>query len=125
MIPFPVHYRHGLMQQKLSQAIALFEDCPFNRYEGPDRPEVLIVTSSACTLYSREAIRLLGVEDRVGLLKIGTTWPLPPRYLERYLSTTQVVFAVEEVLPFLEDSVKILAAERAERIGIKRFHRSQ
>ncbi|UCD79182.1 MAG: indolepyruvate ferredoxin oxidoreductase subunit alpha [Desulfobacterales bacterium] len=122
MIPLPVHYRHTQMQQKLRQAVAFFEDCPFNRYEGPEAPEVLIVTSSACYLYSKEAIRLLGAENRVGLLKLGTTWPLPPKFMETHLSRSPVVYTVEEVLPFLEDNVKILAAEIAGRIGIKQFH---
>jgi indolepyruvate ferredoxin oxidoreductase, alpha subunit len=119
---FPVTYKHELMQQKLKQAVELFEDCPFNRYEGPDAPEVLLVTSSACYLYSKEAIELLGVGDRVGLLKMGTTWPLPPRFMENHLSRAGVIFTVEEVLPFLEDNVKIAAADMAQRIGIKKFH---
>jgi indolepyruvate ferredoxin oxidoreductase alpha subunit len=122
LVPLPVPYRHAQMQAKLRQAVALFEESPFNRYEGPEQPEALIVTSSVCHLYSREAIRLLGVEGRVGLLKLGTTWPLPPRLMEKHLSRSPVVFTVEEVLPFLEDHVKILAAEMAGRIGIKRFH---
>jgi indolepyruvate ferredoxin oxidoreductase alpha subunit len=122
MIPLPVPYKHALMQQKLKQAVALFEDSPFNRYAGPEHPEVLIVTSSVCALYSREAIRLLGVEQRVGLLKLGTTWPLPPRLMEKHLAGARVIFTVEEILPFLEDNVKVLAADLAGRIGVKRFH---
>jgi len=122
MVPLPVNLRHTQMQEKLRQAVALFEDCPFNRYEGPETPDVLIVTSSACYLYSKEAVRLLGVEDRVGLLKMGTTWPLPPKFMETHLSKSPVIYTVEEVLPFLEDGVKILAAEMAGRIGIKSFH---
>ena len=118
---FPVLYKHSQMQQKLKQAVELFEDCPFNHYEGPEHPQVLIVTSSACTLYSREAIRLLGVADKVGLLKLGTTWPLPPRLMETHLAKADVIFTVEEVLPFLEDNVKILAAEISDRIGVKKF----
>jgi indolepyruvate ferredoxin oxidoreductase alpha subunit len=122
MVPLPVHYRHSQMQEKLRQAVSIFEDCPFNRYEGPDNPEVLIVTSSACYLYSREAIQLLDVQDRVGLLKIGTTWPLPPKFMKKHLLKSPVIYTVEEVLPFLEDNVKILAAEMAGSIGAKTFH---
>jgi indolepyruvate ferredoxin oxidoreductase alpha subunit len=122
MVPLPVPHRHAQMKAKLRQAAALFEESPFNRYEGPERPEVMIVTSSACALYSREAIRLLGVEGRVGLLKLGTTWPLPPELLAGHLSRSPVIFTVEEVLPFLENHVKILAAETVGRIGAKRFH---
>jgi indolepyruvate ferredoxin oxidoreductase alpha subunit len=121
VVSLPVGYRHGLQQEKLKTAIARFEESPFNTYTGPDAPEVLLITSSACNLYSREAIRLLGVESRVGLLKLGTTWPLPPKLMEKYLGLTSKILIVEEVIPFLEENVKILAAEMAPRIGIKTF----
>jgi len=113
---------HLIVQQKLKMAVALFEDSPFNSYEGPENPELLLITSSACNLYSREAIKVLGIEDRVGLLKIGTTWPLPPELIKKNLSRTDHILVVEEVLPFLEDNVKILAAEMAPEIGIKHFY---
>ena len=95
---------------------------PFNTYVGPEKPELLLITCSACTLYSREAIQLLGLKDRVGLLKMGTTWPLPPKLLKKYLSLTDKILFVEEVLPFLEENVKIIAAEQAKEIGAKTFY---
>jgi indolepyruvate ferredoxin oxidoreductase alpha subunit len=58
----------------------------------------------------------------VGLLKLGTTWPLPPKLLKRYLNTTQRILFVEEVIQFLEEQVKVLAAEEAASIGIKTFY---
>lgn len=118
----PVGYKHAQQQEKIKKAREIFEGCPFNTYHGPERPELLIITSSACNLYTREAISILGVEDRVGLLKLGTTWPLPPELLKRHLSRTDKILIVEEVLPFLEENVKILAAEMAREIGIKTFH---
>ena len=118
----PVVAKHRLQQERLKQAASLFETSPFNRYEGPERPELLIVTSSACHLYSREALFLLGAAGRVGILKLGTTWPLPPELLVRHLAAAPRVLIVEEVLPFLEEQVKVLAAERAGGIGSKTFY---
>ncbi|MFZ1983030.1 MAG: thiamine pyrophosphate-dependent enzyme [Desulfatitalea sp.] len=117
----PVEYKHLLQQEKIQKAVEQFEACPFNTYTGPPRPEVLIVTSSACNLYSIEAVRLLKAEKRVGILKMGTTWPLPPRFMEKHMRLADKILIVEEVLPFLEESVKILAAELAPAIGIKQF----
>jgi indolepyruvate ferredoxin oxidoreductase alpha subunit len=110
------------VQEKLKKAVALFEESPFNTYEGPEQPELLLITSSACSLYSREAVAVLGAQDRVGLLKMGTTWPLPPELMKKNLSRCDRILVVEEVLPFLEDNVKILAAEMAPEIGIKHFY---
>jgi indolepyruvate ferredoxin oxidoreductase alpha subunit len=118
----PVIQKHRLQQEKLRRALSLFEESPFNAYAGSEKPELLLITSSACWLYSREAVSLLAAEDRVGILKLGTTWPLPPSLLKRHLAATRQVLIVEEVLPFLEDQVKILAAEQAGEIGIKTFY---
>ncbi len=117
----PVDYKHGQQHDKLKKAEALFETCPFNTYTGPEKPEVLVITSSACNLYSREAIKLLDVEGRVGLLKLGTTWPIPPRLVEKHLGLTDKVLIVEEVVCFLEDQVKILTAELGAQVGVKTF----
>ena len=117
----PVELKHTWQQEKVAKAVEAFETCPFNTYTGPEKPEVLIVTSSACNLYSLEAVRLLKAQARVGILKMGTTWPLPPRFMEKHLGLADTILIVEEVLPFLEESVKILAAELAPVIGIKKF----
>lgn len=118
----PVGYHHALQQKKLERVREIFEQSPFNTYQGPKKPELLVVTSSACNLYCREAIRLLDLRERVGLLKLGTTWPLPPRWMKEHLRLADQVLVVEEVLPFLEENVKILAAELAGEIGVKTFY---
>jgi len=118
----PVVYKHQLQQEKIKRAEEIFERSPFNTYEGPEKPGVLLITSSICYLYCREAISLLGVEDRVGVLKFGATWPLPPSFLKRHLSLTDKILMVEEVRPFLEERVKILAAGMAPEMGIKTFY---
>jgi len=121
-VPGITDFLHQRQQGKLKEATALFETSPFNTYHGPDRPECLIITSSACNLYCREAITILGLGARVGLLKLGTTWPLPPRLLEKHLSRTERILVVEEVQPFLEDNIKALAVELGEKIRLKRFY---
>ncbi len=122
IISAPVDYRHGQQHAKLKKAEELFETSPFNTYTGPDKPELVVITSSACNLYSKEAINILGVEDRVGLLKLGTTWPIPPKLVGKYLGLTEKVLIVEEVVCFLEDQVKILTAELGSQIGTKLFY---
>ena len=122
LLTFPVAYRHRVQQEKIQKAKEIFEESPFNTYQGPEKPELLIITSSACNLYSREAVHLLRLEDRVGLLKLGTTWPLPPRLVKRHLAMAEKILIVEEVLPFLEENVKVLAAEQAKEIGAKTFY---
>lgn len=113
--------QHEPQQEKIRKAARLFEDCPFNIYTGPERPELLVITSSACNLYSREAVNILQAGERVGILKLATTWPLPPKLMQKYLSTTDRVLIVEEVLPVLEEQIKILYAEMVSELGPKTF----
>ena len=101
----------------LAKAVELFEESPFNTYSGPSKPELLIITSSAATLYCAEAVDILNIKDKVGILKLGTTWPLPPKLLEKHLATTGRVLVVEEGTPFLEDNIKALYAETVHRLG--------
>ncbi|MDF1551663.1 MAG: thiamine pyrophosphate-dependent enzyme [Deferrisomatales bacterium] len=121
-LPNTVLPQHVQTHERLRRAAEIFESSRFNTYDGPDRPELLIVTSSVCTLYCREAIHLLGVGGRVGLLKLGTTWPLPVRMVESHLAGAGAVLVVEEVLPFLEDNLKVVALDCAARIGVKTIH---
>ncbi|MFZ5584695.1 MAG: thiamine pyrophosphate-dependent enzyme [Thermodesulfobacteriota bacterium] len=119
--PSLVEPMHRRQLAKLDQAREIFETCPFNAYSGPERPELLVISSSAAAMYTREAIARLGLGERVGLLKLATTWPLPPRLLTKHLALAERVFIVEEGTPFLEDNVKALAAEAAAEVGVKRF----
>ena len=121
MSSLPAPYWHGQQQEKLVKAVAEFEVSGFNTYEGPDNPDLLMISSSACNLYCKEAVNLLGLADQVGLLKLGTTWPLPPELMQTYLSITDRILIVEEVIPFLEENVKIMAAELGSKVGSKMF----
>ena len=122
MISTPVVAKHTLHQKKLKGVEVLFEKSPFNRYAGPAKPQLLIITSSVCFLYSQEAIKMLGLHKKVGILKLGCTWPLPPALLKKHLLKTDKILIVEEVLPFLEENVKVLAAGMLKQMGSKIFY---
>lgn len=116
-ITFPVPQKHSMLHKELARLEEKFETSPFNRYDGPQKPQVLIITCGSSWLYSQEAIGLLGVEDSVGILKIGTTWPLPKKLILKYLSKVEKVLFAEEVDPFLEGNVKEIAADSFDQIG--------
>jgi len=122
VVSTPVVIKHNLQQNKLQKAQKLFEKSPFNNYSGPKRPELLIITSSACFLYSREAIEMLGLQKRIGILKLSCTWPLPLRLLKKYLRLTDKIMIVEEVLPFLEENIKVATIGMLKETGVKTFY---
>jgi len=105
-----INWFHDVLWAKLDQAQELFEESPFNWYSGPEQPELLIITSGTGWLYSVEAVETLGLEDKVGILKLGCTWPLPEKLVLKYLRKSPRVLVVEEVDPFLEQNVANIIA---------------
>jgi indolepyruvate ferredoxin oxidoreductase alpha subunit len=101
---------HIELLQKIEKAREIFESAPFNRYVGPDKPELLIITCGASWLHSQEAVKAMGLTDRVGILKLGTLYPLPEKFCESYLGKSQNILIVEEIAPFIERSVMELTA---------------
>jgi indolepyruvate ferredoxin oxidoreductase alpha subunit len=118
----PAPLKHHLMIEKLEKAREIYESSPFNWYVGPERPELLMVTSGACWFYSLEAVKALGVEKSVGILKLGTTWPLPEKLVRERLAHTERVLVVEEVAPFLEGNLKELVGENMAAVGALTFY---
>ncbi|MGD8546013.1 MAG: thiamine pyrophosphate-dependent enzyme, partial [Candidatus Bathyarchaeota archaeon] len=114
---------HSILHDKLQDAKGKYEESNFNSYAGKESAEFLILTSGTGWLYSLEAVKLLGLEEDVGILKLGTTWPLPEKLVATHLRHAEEILFVEETDPFLEQNVKMLAADLAvEGVGPIRFY---
>ena len=116
---FPILLKHRKRHEKLAHAMKLFEESPFNRYEGPEKPELLIIASGCAWNYAVEAVEILDLQDRVGTLKLGTTWPLPKEVIKDSLARSNKILFVEEVEPFVESSVMAFAASQGKNLGLK------
>jgi indolepyruvate ferredoxin oxidoreductase alpha subunit len=120
-LTMPVVPLHQQMHEKLARAGEIMAQTDFNHYTGPDNPELLIIASGSSALYAIEALDLIMAGDRVGILKLGCTWPLPAELLLEHMAATEQVLFAEEVDPFLENEIKALYAQNAAELGIKHF----
>lgn len=68
-----------------------------------------IVTSGVSYLYVKEALKELKLD--LPILKIGFFYPLPDEKIKNFIKKFKKVLIVEELEPFLEKEVKILAKE--------------
>ena len=102
---------HERLHQNLSRMSEIYERSPFNWYEGPRNPDLLIVTCGSGWFHSKEAVGILSRKNSIGILKLGTTWPLPKGLIGRYLLQTPKVLVIEEVDAFLETNLKELSAD--------------
>jgi indolepyruvate ferredoxin oxidoreductase alpha subunit len=66
----------------------------------------MVVCSGVGWLYTLDALEILGLEDTVGVIKLGTTWPLPIEFIWKYLQAGTPVLVIEEVDPFIEVHLK-------------------
>jgi indolepyruvate ferredoxin oxidoreductase alpha subunit len=108
---------HQNAHKRLDQVQDLFQASPFYTYTGPDKPELTVFASGVSPVYAIEAIERLGVEDRVGLFKLGTLWPLPEKPVLENLKRSSRVLFLEEIEPFMEDQTKTLAAQNWDKVG--------
>jgi indolepyruvate ferredoxin oxidoreductase alpha subunit len=107
---FHPYKQSEVLLKRFSKAPEKCENSPFNSYQGPNTPELIIFTSGICWAYATEAVKVLNLGDRVGIVKLGTTWPLPEEFVTRHLKRSNKVLFIEEIAPFVEQSVMELAA---------------
>jgi len=70
-----------------------------------------VITSGASYLYVRDAVKDLGMEDRVKVLKLGFTFPHPKALIRDFLRGVEKVLVVEELEPFIEEAARVTAQE--------------
>lgn len=104
--------QHAALHQKLEQVREEYEKSEFNWYIGPKDAKFMVITSGCGWFYSREAVAALGLTGEVGILKLGTTWPLPEKLIIEHLNHAKEILVVEETDPFLEQTLKVLIAEQ-------------
>ncbi|MHB1651739.1 MAG: thiamine pyrophosphate-dependent enzyme [Desulfitobacteriaceae bacterium] len=113
---------HQMQEVKLAKIRQIADTLPFNIYSGPQDAKMIIIASGPSTMYALEAVNALGLENEVGVLKLGITWPLPEKFLLRYLKQAEKVIFVEEIEPFNEENVMALAAQHIMEIYPIQFY---
>ena len=104
-IPFPPQ-NHQVLLDRLEFIRERFEVSPWNRYTGPEKPELLIVTTGTGWLYANETLQLLKLKDRVGIFRVATVTPLPHKLIKKIIGPAQKLLFLEEIDPFLETQIR-------------------
>ena len=104
--PSPVPQKHSRLKERTEKARQIVESSPFNWYHGPKSPNLTLVCSGTGLLYALDALEILGLEDSVGIIKLGTTWPLPLEFIGKHIQPDLRILVVEEVDPFVEINLK-------------------
>ena len=101
MLPVNALPRHVLMEERLLKLAEYCETFPMNTITWNDR-KLGIITSGISYNYAKE------VFPDASILKLGMSWPLPKKLIRQFAAGVEQVLVMEELDPFLEDSIKAM-----------------
>src|ERR1035437_2190308 len=107
-----------VMIERLAKIKEAADTSKYNQLSLKKGAKFGLIASGISYSYALEALALLGLNDKVSLLKIGTPFPLPARLVRELLSSVPEVLVVEELEPFVENHVKIIAQEASIQVKI-------
>jgi len=108
---------HTLLLEKYDRAMEKSENSPYNQIIGDGKWG--IVANGVSFDYVSDAVSDLGISDKVSILKLGFSWPLPKELCTRFLKQIDNVLVVEELEPIVENDLKAIAQESGITIPIK------
>jgi len=100
-----------LMLERFEAIKKAVNTLPYNQLRLADSAKLGIIACGLSHSYTLEAVKWLGIEDQVSVLKIGTPHPLPEELVIRLLKSAGEILVVEELDPFVELHVKAIAGE--------------
>ncbi len=98
-----------LMLERFEKIKKRVNTLPYNQLKLASGARLGIVACGLSYSYTLEALKWLGIEDRVSVLKIGTPHPLPEELVVKLLKSVKEILVVEELDPFVELHVKAIA----------------
>jgi len=116
----PTHARKNrvLMIERFAGIKEAVDSLSFNQLKLASNARLGIIASGISYSYTSEALHWLHLEDKVSVLKIGTPHPLPENMVKQLLTSVPVVLVMEELEPFVENHVKVIAQENGINVKI-------
>ena len=116
-IPAVSRNLHKILVEKYDQALELSEKSKYNQIIGSGKWG--IVTNGVSMNYVQDAINDLGIGDKVTILRLGFSYPMPEKMIEKFLSNVEKVLVVEELEPVMENEIRSIAQSKGISMPIK------
>jgi len=101
MVPANARIRRPIMEERI-QRLTEFADTFAGNVIEPGDAELGVVANGVAYQYARE------VFPQASFLKLGMTYPLPPKLLARFAAQVKRLIVVEELDPFIEEEIKLM-----------------
>ena len=104
MVPGNARRRHPVIEERIQQLAEFAETFPFNRVEWGEQ--------SGRLPGHRHLRRGLPVRQEVfpdaSILRLGMTYPLPPKLIRDFAAEVERLIVIEELDPFLEEEIRLM-----------------
>jgi indolepyruvate ferredoxin oxidoreductase alpha subunit len=104
VVPTNARKMHPVIEERIRLLAGFAETFPFNRIEWRDTG-LGIVTCGVAYQYARE------VFPDASVLRLGMTYPVPPRLVRDFSARVDRLVVIEELDPFLEEELRLLGVE--------------
>jgi indolepyruvate ferredoxin oxidoreductase alpha subunit len=117
-LPVAARRNRPILIERFNRIKEFADSLPYNQLKLAKGARVGIIAAGISYSYAKEALTWLGLENKVSILKIGTPFPLPEKLVKQLLSSVPEILVIEELEPFIENHVKIIAQEEGIKVKI-------
>ena len=108
---------HVKLLEHIEKAKEFSEASPYNIIEG--NGQWGIICNGVSYNYASDAIKELNIADKVRLLRLGFSYPMPEKIIKTFLNACAKVLVIEEGEPYMEEQVKAFAQEEGLTLPIR------
>ena len=108
---------HVKLLANIEKAQELSEASPYNFIKGNGKWG--IVCNGVSYNYALDAVKELNIADKIRLLRIGFSHPMPEKIIKAFLKKCEKVLVIEEGEPYMEEKVKAFAQEQGLTLPIR------
>jgi len=116
-IPAVSRNLHKELVVKYDQALELSENSEYNQIIGNGAWG--IVTNGVSMNYVQDAMKDLDIGEKIAILRLGFSYPMPEGMIEKFLRSVEKVLVVEELEPVMENEIRSIAQSKGIGIPIK------
>jgi indolepyruvate ferredoxin oxidoreductase, alpha subunit len=100
---------HARLLKNIQTAEQLSDDSSVNLIQGSG--DFGVICNGVSFLYAEDAVKELGIEDKISILRVGFSHPMPKKKIQNFLRSCKKALVIEEGEPYMEEAVKACAQE--------------
>ena len=108
---------HVKLLENIEKALEFSENSPFNFIKGDGKWG--IACNGVSYNYASDGIKELNIADRVRVLRLGFSYPMPAKTIKSFLKACDKVLVIEEGEPYMEEQIKAFAQEEGLTLPIR------